>query len=104
LILGARAFGATLDRLAPDQRDAALRLLEKGEANLGGIDPRGFFEALLAITMEGFFADPVYGGNRGKAGWKLLGYPGLPATYAQAVKTHKGRPYATIPRSIEDFF
>lgn len=97
-------FGATLDRLAPDQRDAALRLLEKGEANLGGIDPRGFFEALLAITMEGFFADPVYGGNRGKAGWKLLGYPGLPATYAQAVKTHKGRPYATIPRSIEDFF
>jgi gluconate 2-dehydrogenase gamma chain len=59
---------------------------------------------LLAITMEGFFADPVYGGNRGKAGWKLLGYPGLPATYAQAVKTHKGRPYATIPRSIEDFF
>lgn len=96
-------FGAPLERLSPDQRDAALRSLEKGEADLGGIDPRGFFEALLAITMEGFFADPVYGGNRDKAGWKLLGYPGLPATYAQAVKTHKGRPYAPAPRSIEDF-
>jgi len=96
-------FGGPLERLSGEQCDAALHALEKGEADLGGIDPRGFFEALLAITIEGFFADPIYGGNRGKAGWALLGYPGLPATYAQAVKTHKGRPYAPTPRSIEDF-
>jgi len=96
-------FGAPLERLSGEQCDAALHALEKGEADLGGIDPRGFFEALLAITVEGFFADPLYGGNRGKAGWKLLGYPGLPATYAQAVKTRKGRPYAQAPHSIEDF-
>lgn len=97
------SLGAPFERLSADKRDAALRSLEQGEADLGGIDARALFEALLAITTEGFFADPIYGGNRGKAGWQLLGYPGLPATYAQAVKTHKGRAYAPTPRSIEDF-
>jgi hypothetical protein len=35
-----------------------------------------FFDALLAHTYEGMFADPLHGGNKDMAGWKLLGYPG----------------------------
>ena len=31
---------------------------------------------LLNDTNEGMFADPIYGGNRDFAGWKLIGYPG----------------------------
>jgi len=27
-------------------------------------------------TVEGYFCDPVYGGNRGTVGWKLVGFPG----------------------------
>ena len=27
--------------------------------------------------MEGFFADPMYGGNRDKVGWKMIGFPGV---------------------------
>jgi gluconate 2-dehydrogenase gamma chain len=27
-------------------------------------------------TIEGFFADPQYGGNRDAAGWRLVGFPG----------------------------
>ena len=33
-----------------------------------------FFEAVLFATMAGMFADPSYGGNTGKVGWKLLGF------------------------------
>ena len=28
--------------------------------------------------MAGFFSDPVYGGNRDKIAWKMIGFPGLP--------------------------
>jgi len=36
-----------------------------------------FFALLLANTQEGFFADPIYGGNRDMVGWKLVGFPGV---------------------------
>jgi gluconate 2-dehydrogenase gamma chain len=36
----------------------------------------GFFSMVRTDTNEGMFADPVYGGNQGFAGWSLIGYPG----------------------------
>lgn len=33
-----------------------------------------FFVAMLAATAAGMFANPEYGGNRDKIGWKLLGF------------------------------
>ena len=53
--------------MAPKEREAALKELEAGKAALGDFNGKQFFEALLTITMEGFFADPIYGGNRNKA-------------------------------------
>ena len=70
-------------------------------ASAGG--QRQFFEALLTITMEGFFADPIYGGNRDKAGWRMVGYPGLPATYASIFEQYRGKKYVAEPKSIADF-
>ncbi|WP_226017495.1 gluconate 2-dehydrogenase subunit 3 family protein [Novosphingobium sp. FKTRR1] len=96
-------FGRPLAALDQPTREAALHRLERGEADLGELSPRDFFEALLAITIEGFLADPIYGGNRDKAGWKMVGYPGLPATYANAVVRAKGQPFHPAPKSIEDF-
>ena len=52
--------------------------------------------------MEGMFSDPIYGGNRDKAGWKLLGYPGLPATYQLDIVRYHGRRYPHAPQSIVD--
>ena len=43
------------------------------------------------------------GGNRGKAAWKMIGYPGLPATYREEIKTYFGKKYDKPPRSIADF-
>lgn len=38
---------------------------------------RRFFAVIREHTMEGFFCDPLYGGNRGAVGWRLVGFPGV---------------------------
>jgi gluconate 2-dehydrogenase gamma chain len=50
-----------------------------------GIGAQAFFNLLLAHTVAGFFADPVYGGNRDMIGWKLIGFPGAQITYANDI-------------------
>ena len=42
---------------------------------------KGFFKMVLEDVYEGMFSDPVYGGNRDLAGWKLVGYPGAQRAY-----------------------
>jgi gluconate 2-dehydrogenase gamma chain len=98
-----KTYGKTFDRLNPDQRAEALTALETGKAALEDFDAKAFFQRLLAITMEGFFSDPIYGGNRGKASWRMLGFPGLPATYAGKVEEYRGKRYVAEPQSIADF-
>ena len=61
-----------------------------------------FFNLLLNLTMEGFFSDPIYGGNRGKASWKMIGFPGVIAIYSEAIKTYRNRRYDVEPASIDD--
>jgi hypothetical protein len=36
-------------------------------------------------TIEGYFADPAYNGNRDYAGWNMLGFPGADAYYLTEV-------------------
>jgi gluconate 2-dehydrogenase gamma chain len=36
----------------------------------------GFFDMLVFHTRQGFYADPVYGGNAGRVGWQVIGFPG----------------------------
>ena len=74
--------------LSPDQRDTILKGLESGTIKLAGADGRLFFELLLANTMEGFFADPLYGGNQGFAGWTMLGFPGARYDYRDQIALH----------------
>jgi len=97
------AFGKAFAQLAESERESALAAMEKGEAQFVAFDAREFFEALIAIVMEGFFADPYYGGNRDLAGWKMLGYPGLMADYQSAIEKYRGKRYTAKPRSIGDF-
>ena len=98
-----KSYGKDFDRLPEAAREAALKAMEAGKAEFAGLSSRAFFNALLQITMEGFFADPIYGGNRDMAAWKMIGYPGLPATYREDIKKYFGRKYDKPPRSIADF-
>ncbi len=98
-----KTYGKDFDRLSEQDREAALKAMEEGKAPFPGFSSRMFFDALLQITMEGFFADPIYGGNRDMAGWKMVGYPGLPATYREEMTKYFGKKYDKPPRSIADF-
>jgi gluconate 2-dehydrogenase alpha chain len=63
---------------SPDQQDSLIRSLEAGELpNFHTPPQRSFFEMARAHVQEGLFADPLYGGNKDKSGWKVLGYPGV---------------------------
>ena len=96
-------FGRSFAALGETERGEALAAMESGKAEFAGFGAKEFFEALLTIVMEGFFADPYYGGNRDLAGWKMLGYPGLMADYQAAIETYRGKRYRAKPRSIGDF-
>jgi gluconate 2-dehydrogenase gamma chain len=98
-----KTYGKDFDRLSEQDREAALKAMEDNKAPFPGFSSRMFFDALLQITMEGFFSDPIYGGNRDMAAWKMIGYPGLPATYKEEVVTYFGKKYDKPPRSIADF-
>ena len=96
-------FGKSFDRLSNADRNAALTAMEQGKAEFSSLPAKQFFSALLQIVMEGFFADPIYGGNRDKASWRMIGYPGLPATYADKIERYRGKRYEAEPQSIADF-
>jgi gluconate 2-dehydrogenase gamma chain len=52
---------------------SVLEKLEQDETPLGSATSgRSFFELVRKHTLEGFFGDPKYGGNRDWIGWKIL--------------------------------
>lgn len=69
--------GRDFARLNADEQDKLLAGMEKGDVKLPNFDSHMLFAAVYGNTMEGFFADPVYGGNRDMVGWKLVGFPGV---------------------------
>ena len=91
-----RVIHEDLVKTAPDgfgalpaaDQDAYLQALEKGGRDLGGVPSEVLFESLLELTLEGFFSDPVYGGNRDMVGWRLVGFPGAYASYYEFVDQH----------------
>ena len=98
-----KTYGGDFDRLEPDKRVEALKAMEEGKAEFDNFNARAFFGQLLSLTMDGFFADPIYGGNRNKVSWRMLGFPGLPATYANIIDDYRDKRYVAEPQSIADF-
>jgi gluconate 2-dehydrogenase gamma chain len=62
--------------LTPEQQDEVLGAFEKNQVKVTTISPSGFFNMLRSSTLEGTYADPLYGGNRNMEGWKMRNYPG----------------------------
>ena len=113
-------FGADFVALAPEQQDHVLALLERREPVETPVPTTGpgyaletapspttggepalqqtsteteleFLPLLVMHTRQGFYADPIYGGNRDRIGWKVIGFPG-PASMAEV---HNGT-YSTL--------
>jgi len=82
-----KTFGQTFERCTAEQKETFLKELSAGKITLsGGLPGRAFFELLYQNVMEGLFADPIYGGNKDKVGWKMLGFPGVFANNAENIK------------------
>ncbi|MGH6829372.1 MAG: gluconate 2-dehydrogenase subunit 3 family protein, partial [Rhizomicrobium sp.] len=97
-----KVHGKSFAQLTAEDQDKLLQGLEDGTITLElaqGLDSKGFFNLLLQNTMEGFFADPLYGGNKNMAGWKLVGFPGARYDYRDHVDKHNV-PYPKGPISI----
>jgi gluconate 2-dehydrogenase gamma chain len=89
---------ATFAKLNTADQDKLLRSLEAGQVQLGGgVDGKAFFAMLLQNTKEGYFADPIYGGNKDLSAWKMIGFPGAHYDYSAWVTRHGERvPFPTV--------
>ena len=91
------AWSKVFADLSPDQQDRFLASLEKNQAQLSGPPAAAFFAQLLENTHEGYFADPLYGGNRGMAAWKWIGFPGARADFTDWIdQAGKEYPYGPV--------
>ena len=90
-----RAFA----ELPAGDQDAVLTALEHGKLELPNAPAKTFFDMLVQNTIEGFLADPVYGGNKDFAGWKLIGFPGPRYNYVAEIEQYGKRyemPFVSI--------
>ena len=89
--------GDVFAKVSSADQEEILKGLESGEAKLDGVDGQSFFETLLKNIQEGFFADPIYGGNRDMCGWKMIGFPGARYDYRDWIGRHNERfPFAPV--------
>jgi gluconate 2-dehydrogenase gamma chain len=82
------ARGTPFHQMSVENQDAHLKSLESGSLDLDGVPSAVFFDMLLKMSVEGFFSDPVYGGNRDMVAWRMIGFPGAYADYFEAIDKH----------------
>jgi gluconate 2-dehydrogenase gamma chain len=99
-----KTYGKTFDRLNAQQREEVLGGLSSAKIAFDGGPPvRVFWSTLYQTVMEGMFSDPIYGGNRNKAGWKLIGFPGAIAVHREHIEKFKDKKFpADAPLGIAD--
>lgn len=81
--------------LSDGERDEVITGLEDGSLKLEGVDGQSFFKLILTDTRNGFLADPIYGGNKDMAAWKMIGFPGTHYDYRDWIDRHNQR--VTLP-------
>lgn len=78
-----KTYNNPFDRLGAAQQDEVLTALDEGKASeFTWPSAQAFFNTVRTHTFEGMFADPVYGGNKDFAGWRLIGFPGAQMFYS----------------------
>jgi len=89
--------GKLFKDLAVEDQDKVLKSLESGDAKLDSADGKMFFTMFLQNAMEGYFSDPIYGGNKDMGAWKMIGFPGAHYDYREWVGRHNERvPYPPV--------
>jgi hypothetical protein len=99
-------YGKPFEQLSAADADAFLTDIAGGKVTGTRVSLADWFSQLVyPLFQQACFADPVYGGNRDKVFWKMVGFPGLPAFHAQNMVQFRGKPFpgAQKPQSILDF-
>lgn len=91
-------YGKPFAELDAAKQDAVLGQFESGSASFKQLPSSLFFSYLLQNTREGFFSDPIHGGNKGMVGWTLINFPGARADFMDWVE--RGERYPFPPVSI----
>lgn len=95
--IGHAEAGKAFKDLPPDRQDAYLRQMESGDLKLDGpITSKSFFTMFLQNVREGYFSDPIYGGNKGGSAWAMIGFPGAHYDYSEWVTAY-GKPIPVQP-------
>ena len=98
-----KAYGKSFDRLSEQQREEVLVGLSTAKITFdNGLPVRTFWGTVYQTVMEGMFADPIYGGNRDKAGWKMLGFPGAIAVNRENIGKFRDKVFPHAPMGIAD--
>jgi gluconate 2-dehydrogenase gamma chain len=98
-----KLYGKPFAKITTEQREAFLVAWQGGKVTFDDGPPaRTFFNMLYGNVMEGMFADPIYGGNKDKAGWKMIGFGGVVAVHQQNVEKYRGKPFPVNPLGIAD--
>ncbi|SFD81713.1 gluconate 2-dehydrogenase gamma chain [Paenibacillus catalpae] len=71
--------------IAPEEQDAVLTAFEKNDIGIKDVPASNFFAMFLNLTLEGAYSDPLYGGNRNMAGWKMRNFPGNQMSYTEYI-------------------
>jgi gluconate 2-dehydrogenase gamma chain len=88
--------------MSAEEQDIYLKTLQDGSSkDLGGVPANVFFSQLFQSTLEGFFSDPVYGGNKDMLSWRMIGFPGAYASYYDLVDQH-GIKFDRAPTSLAE--
>jgi gluconate 2-dehydrogenase gamma chain len=80
--------GKAFADLTDQNKDGVLKDLESEKIKLDGADGKAFVTQAVKDIQEGFFADPIYGGNRDMVSWKMIGYPGARYNYLDWIDRH----------------
>ena len=92
-----RSQGKDFSQLPAADQDRFLAAMEKGEVTFATVPAAVFFAQLLTNTKEGYFSDPLYGGNRGMVAWKWIGFPGARADFTDWIDQAGRRyPYGAV--------
>ncbi|WP_422750544.1 gluconate 2-dehydrogenase subunit 3 family protein [Micromonospora sp. WMMD1219] len=107
-----QSHDADFKDLAEEQQDAVLETFsgapKPSKVTLGTTEPvttflqgtfdegMSFFPALCLHTKQGFYCDPVYGGNKDHIGWKVIGFVG-----PKSLKDTMDGTYDTTPYFME---
>lgn len=75
--------------LNEDLQDEILEGIEDEEITFETVSASAFFELLKENAIEGFFCDPIYGGNRDMVAWRYVGFPGARYDYRDFIH-HNG--------------